>query len=420
METSLSRREAGVNLFASLLVLALLAVGVALFRDTIAGYLMVNVPLNTLILVVFVVGACYALFWILHLQREFRLLGQVRQRFRSDDDERWLSADALSTLPRSVVRDRLMLYASQVGRRCAPNAESHAEGVVMTLDLRTSITRYVASLLVFLGLLGTFVGLLMTLGSIEHVINALPTDSSTDAERFFAEMKSGLAAPLRGMATAFSTSVFGLVTSLILGFIHLQLASAQSRFVSRLEHLDASLFLPAFLGRTGPAAAAVSVPAPRAPVAPTTPAFATQAAGGGISEGVARYLEATQRELKENLDRLMSIVERTESMQANYREVMVTLGREIETTNAAISRLSTNQDLMREATSSLVDLARSESESSRLMLSELKSMNEGVARLSASIQSAQTATRDFHDDLVRAVRREAGAFDKLKDTGPQR
>jgi hypothetical protein len=101
------------------------------------------------------------------------------------------------------------------------------------LDESRDVVRYLTSLLIFLGLLGTFWGLLETIGSIGRVIQSLQVGG--DSSRIFEDLKTGLAAPLGGMGIAFSSSLFGLAGSLILGFLDLQANQAQSRFYTDLE-----------------------------------------------------------------------------------------------------------------------------------------------------------------------------------------
>jgi hypothetical protein len=95
------------------------------------------------------------------------------------------------------------------------------------------MSRYMTGLLVFLGLLGTFWGLIETVGSVGNVINGLKP--SGDAGAIFDALKEGLAAPLSGMGISFSSSLFGLAGSLVLGFLDLQTSQAQNRFYTDLE-----------------------------------------------------------------------------------------------------------------------------------------------------------------------------------------
>ena len=95
------------------------------------------------------------------------------------------------------------------------------------------MSRYMTGLLVFLGLLGTFWGLIETVGSVGKVIEGLKVGG--DAGAMFESLKEGLAAPLGGMGISFSSSLFGLAGSLILGFLDLQTSQAQNRFYTELE-----------------------------------------------------------------------------------------------------------------------------------------------------------------------------------------
>ena len=101
------------------------------------------------------------------------------------------------------------------------------------LDEARDISRYMTGLLVFLGLLGTFWGLIETVGSVGKVIDGLKVGGDSGA--LFDTLKDGLAAPLAGMGISFSSSLFGLAGSLILGFLDLQSSQAQNRFYTDLE-----------------------------------------------------------------------------------------------------------------------------------------------------------------------------------------
>ena len=108
------------------------------------------------------------------------------------------------------------------------------DGIAARMDEGREITRYIIGLLIFLGLLGTFWGLLGTISSIGATIDSLRVGSG-DVSMMFEDLKVGLAAPLAGMGTAFSSSLFGLAGSVVLGFIDLQTGQAQGRFFNHLE-----------------------------------------------------------------------------------------------------------------------------------------------------------------------------------------
>jgi hypothetical protein len=107
------------------------------------------------------------------------------------------------------------------------------DSIATRLDEARDISRYMTGLLVFLGLLGTFWGLIETVGSVGGIINNLKVGG--DASSVFDALKEGLAAPLSGMGISFSSSLFGLAGSLVLGFLDLQTSQAQNRFYTDLE-----------------------------------------------------------------------------------------------------------------------------------------------------------------------------------------
>src|SRR5256884_6985327 len=107
------------------------------------------------------------------------------------------------------------------------------DSIATRLDEARDISRYMTGLLIFLGLLGTFWGLIETVSSVGGVINNLKVGG--DANAVFDSLREGLAAPLSGMGISFSSSLFGLAGSLVLGFLDLQMSQAQNRFYTELE-----------------------------------------------------------------------------------------------------------------------------------------------------------------------------------------
>jgi hypothetical protein len=108
------------------------------------------------------------------------------------------------------------------------------DGIAVRLDESREIARYFTGLLIFLGLLGTFWGLLRTVGSVGAVLNGLSV--TADPTELFTNLKAGLEGPLSGMGTAFGSSLLGLAGSLVLGFLDLQMGQAQNRFFLDLEN----------------------------------------------------------------------------------------------------------------------------------------------------------------------------------------
>ncbi len=119
-------------------------------------------------------------------------------------------------------------------RMSAMSLRTVLDGIRGRLDESREISRYMISLLIFLGLLGTFWGLLGTINAVGNVIINLSVDGS-DFNKIFSELQAGLLEPLKGMGTAFSSSLFGLGGSLVLGFLDIQAGHAQNRFYDGLE-----------------------------------------------------------------------------------------------------------------------------------------------------------------------------------------
>ncbi len=128
------------------------------------------------------------------------------------------------------------LLGDRLGRQAISTQamRSLLDSIATRLDEARDISRYMTGLLVFLGLLGTFYGLISTVTSVGNTIQALDVGSG-QAGVIFEDLKAGLQAPLSGMGTAFSSSLFGLAGSLVLGFLDLQATQAQNRFYLNLE-----------------------------------------------------------------------------------------------------------------------------------------------------------------------------------------
>ncbi len=208
-------------------VVAVLAVSLALF-PALEGAFMTNPALNGLILGVLLAG-------IVYIFRQVLLLGpQVAwiEAYRRGGD----SAVPVQSAPRLLapVAQLLGERGSRSVSISALSMRSLLDGIAARLDESRDISRYMIGLLIFLGLLGTFWGLLRTIGSVSEVIDAL-TIGEGDLTQVFGDLKAGLKGPLAGMGTAFSSSLFGLAGSLVLGFLELQASQAQNRFFNDLE-----------------------------------------------------------------------------------------------------------------------------------------------------------------------------------------
>ncbi len=187
---------------------------------------MANPGLNGMIVGVLLLGCAYAFRQILRLIPEIRWIND----FRLADPGLALQRSPVLLAPMAtLLRDRQGPVALNT-----QSMRSLMESIATRLDEARDISRYMIGLLIFLGLLGTFWGLLETVNSIGQTIAALKV-GETSTLAVFEDLKAGLAAPLQGMGTAFSSSLFGLAGSLVLGFLDLQASQAQNRFYNELE-----------------------------------------------------------------------------------------------------------------------------------------------------------------------------------------
>src|SRR5580693_3791313 len=195
-------------------------------QHQILNAFMANPWLNGLIVGVLLIGI------VLSFHRVIRLFPEVAwvNGFRRADPGLAVSREPVLLAPMATI-----LSGERVGRVAITSQTMRAflDSLAMRLDEARDISRYLTGLLVFLGLLGTFWGLIETVGSVGGIINGLKVGG--DADQVFDALKEGLAAPLGGMGISFSSSLFGLAGSLILGFLDLQTSQAQNRFYTNLE-----------------------------------------------------------------------------------------------------------------------------------------------------------------------------------------
>ncbi|MBP1877366.1 putative membrane protein [Agrobacterium rubi] len=214
-----------------LIIVAFLAA--ILFRQAQTAF-MTNPGLNGFILGVLVIGIILVFTQILSLRPEVRWFNNFQAAGTVDKAGR---APKLLAPMRSVLDKRADVRLSTVTQR------SLLDSIATRLDESRDTSRYLIGLLVFLGLLGTFWGLIGTISAISDVIQGLDPTAG-DTNDILSSLKSGLTAPLAGMGTAFSSSLLGLSGSLILGFLDLQAGRAQNRFYTELENWLSSVTDP--------------------------------------------------------------------------------------------------------------------------------------------------------------------------------
>jgi len=219
------------HVFLIRMLLFIIAVGgIAFFLgQQIMVAFMANPWLNGLIIAVEVIGIVLSLRQVLRLYPEIAWVNNFRLRQNGTTVKRapvLLAPMAAILASRSSPTNGPMTLSAQLMRGIL-------DSIAMRLDEARDISRYITGLLVFLGLLGTFWGLIATVSSVGSVIQGLK--ATGDASSMFDSLRSGLAAPLSGMGISFSSSLFGLAGSLVLGFLDLQSSQAQTRFYTELE-----------------------------------------------------------------------------------------------------------------------------------------------------------------------------------------
>jgi len=215
----------GVFVLRMLIFLTLVGFLAAILHQQLFTSFMTNPGLNGLIIGVLGLGIVYAFRQVFRLYREIRWVNE----FRISDPGLAIGHQPVLLAPMAnMLRDRKGSFSL-----ATVSMRSIMDSIGSRLDEARDTGRYMVGLLVFLGLLGTFWGLLETMQSVGLAIQALDTKGETVA--VFDELKAGLAAPLKGMGTAFSSSLLGLAGSLILGFLELQANHAHNRFYNELE-----------------------------------------------------------------------------------------------------------------------------------------------------------------------------------------
>ena len=299
----------GRYLLRMLVFLAVVLGVVVLLFPVLAGGFANNPVLNGLILMVLLIGIVWNIRQVTRLQPEVSWIEGFQQgglRTTALPTPRLLAPMASMLATRGARgSDRFTLSATAT--------RSLLDSLASRLDESRELSRYMTGLLIFLGLLGTFWGLLLTVSAISNVIGGMSVGSG-DINALFEQLKSGLVAPLHGMGTAFSSSMFGLSGALVLGFLDLTAGQAQNRFFNELEEWLAGV------------------------------TRLSSGALGGEGEGsVPAYVQALLEQTAENLEQLQTILARGEDQRSNANAVLMTLSERL---GALADTMRTNQQLM--------------------------------------------------------------------------
>ena len=270
-----------------------------------------NPLLNSLILFILLLGILWNLRQVLRLSPEVAWLETyqtARTRLAALPSPKLLAPMA------SMLAMRESHGHGNVGHftLSATAMRSLLDGIWSRLDESRELSRYMTGLLIFLGLLGTFWGLLKTVSSVSDVIGGM-TLGNGDMNLMFEQLKSGLVKPLAGMGTAFSASMYGLAGALVLGFLDLTAGQAQNRFFYELEEWLAGL---------------------------------TRLSSGALAEGdgsVPVYVQALLEQTAENMEGLQGILARDEEARVQMNQVLMNLNDRI---GMLVETMRANQQLM--------------------------------------------------------------------------
>ena len=355
----------GAFLLAVLLVAALLSSALVTAFSS-------NPLLNALIAVVLLIGIVWNLLQVSRLAPEVTWLEtyqKARHQLAALPAPRLLAPMASMLAARSAKpregQDRFTLSA--------PAMRSLLDSLSSRLDESRELSRYMTGLLIFLGLLGTFWGLLLTVAAVSDVIGGMSVGSG-DLNALFEQLKSGLGRPLRGMGTAFSSSMFGLAGALVLGFLDLTAGQAQNRFFNELEEWLASL---------------------------------TRLSSGALgTEGdasVPLYVQALLEQTAENMENLQSILVRGEDgrQQANgailaLTERIGTLSETMRANQQLMLRIAEAQAQLGPALQRLGD-RRPDDDAAR---NHLRNIEQGLQRLLTSNEQGRVqSTQELRNDI---------------------
>jgi hypothetical protein len=292
------------------------AILAGLMSPALYPFFLGNPGVNGVILGILLAGTVYIFRQVMLLNPEVDWI----ERFRRNQ-----ASVSTQDMPRLLAPMATMLADRRSGRvtLSALSLRTLLDGIATRLDETRETSRYLIGLLVFLGLLGTFYGLLETVQSVKGVIGGLSVGAN-DVARAFGDLKTRLETPLGGMSTAFSASLFGLAGSLVLGFLDLQAGLAQNRFYNDLEE-----WLSSYTRLSG---------------------------GGPVSESgetsVPAFIQALLEQTADSLDNLQRILGRGEESRIAANSNLLTL----------TERLSTLTDQMRTEQSLLLRLAEQQVE----------------------------------------------------------
>jgi hypothetical protein len=302
-------------MFRVLVFLVIIGFGLFWSRDQLFQFFMARAWINGIILALGVIAL------VLSLAELFSMLGQSLQLEVLIDSVRAKQSreaieQSVKDLRRGLVKnrcDRIVHMVDQAGVQVTEAAAAVSDADAEMVEARGAVVRYIIGIMVFLGLIGTFWGLLITVSGVKEVLDTLDPRQAQDAAAFAAQLKTSIGGLLGGMSTAFSTSLFGLAGTVVLGFVDVQTRQARAGFLAELDSFVTLLLLPALLPAGGPRGIEQRYVTTGEPV------------GGRL------YHLASQETLGENLRRLAEVISAQGATDEKLTEALVEIRGVLET-----------------------------------------------------------------------------------------
>ncbi|MBS0985059.1 flagellar motor protein MotA [Acetobacter thailandicus] len=330
------------------LFLACVVAGAATLWEPLYKAFFYNPLLNGLIAAILLTGVIWNIVQTLRLSAEVRWV-EARKQTRTS----LVNNKPPPLLTPLATAFRLNEYHNgQHTKLPALTVQALLDSVSGRLDEGREISRYLTSLLIFLGLLGTFYGLLLTVASIADVISGMSVNGNA-LDAMFEQLKTNLAKPLHGMSTAFSGSLFGLASALIVGFLDLTAGQANNRFFNELEEWLTEQTI--YTNTTPAAAATTTVAADPAPA----------------------YTQALLEQTAENLTALQQIIRSSEAKREYEMTQLVRLTEQM-------SRSAGQADILRSIEQRLEQIIQNNHDGRVQMTNELKDSLRVLARIKST------------------------------------
>ena len=367
-----------------LIFLAIVAGAAVMLLPQLKAAFMGNPLFNGLILGVLLLGVIYIFRQVLLLRPEVEWI----ERFRQESSGQGLPTSMQNERPPRLLSPLANMMGEQQQQRrggrmslSTLSMRSLLDGISSRINESHEISRYLIGLLIFLGLLGTFWGLLETVNSVASAIGDLSASGQNPAA-LFGQLKGALQEPLQGMGTAFSSSLFGLAGSLVLGFLELQAGQAHNRFMNELEEWLSSI---------------------------------TKLSSGGIGEGagsgesVPAYIQALLEQTADSLDTLQRTISGGEEDRAQINrnlmqltERLTTLTDQMRTEQSVLMRVAETQSQLKPILGRIADQGDSEQQAGGMDDATKDHIRNLDVRLERLVSDQQTG----RDQVVKEIRNE--------------